>query len=234
MKNTGDTALSYIYVLSTYSNTGLEGDSADMPALGQFSSLPAGVTQPEDGLACIESLDVGESVVLSQKAVVPESFAGEKIVFTFMTLAMGTEDFDETGAPLAADFTELSGQILADTSENPGTENPGTDNPGTEDPGTENPGTDTPGIDDPGTDNPNKDTEKPVITDPSKPADTKPVKEETAKTDNTKKTDTKSEKKDTAPKTGDPVSAAGTVAVMLGAAAVLSVSAGKRSGKSGR
>ena len=213
MNNTGNTAVDYIYVTAGYSVGGIENDAENMMPIGKFVSLPNGVTQPEDGVACIASLPAGESVTLPVTAAVPESFTGEEIVLTFMAVSYGSEDFSETDTPVVLEVTELSGKIAADVSE------PGTGDPGSGDP--------DPGTGDNGNENQGSDPEKPVITDPKDPSDTKPA--DTPKADNTKKTaDTKTAKTGSAPKTGDTASPALAIVVMLGAAAAVSVTAGKK------
>ena len=218
VNNTGNTTVDYIYVTAGYSVGGIENDAENMMPIGKFVSLPNGVTQPEDGVACIASLPAGESVTLPVTAAVPESFAGEEIVLTFMVVSYGSEDFSETDTPIVLEVTELSGKIAADVSE-PGTGDPGSGDPGSGDP--------NPGTGDNGNENQGSDPEKPVITDPKDPSDTKPA--DTPKADNTKKTaDTKTAKTGSAPKTGDTASAALAIVVMLGAAAAVSVTAGKK------
>ena len=212
VSNTGNTAVEYIYVTAGYSAGGIESDAENMMPIGRFVSLPDGVTQPEDGVACIVSLPAGESVTLPASAEVPESFAGEEIVLTFMAVSYGSEDFSETDTPVVLEVTELSGKIAAEASE------PGTGGSGSEDP--------APGTGDGGNETPGADPGKPVITDPKDPSEQKPA--DNPKPDDTKKTmDAKTEKAGAAPRTGDPASAALAVMAMLGAAAV-GAAAGKK------
>lgn len=128
--NTGDVPLEYIYVSIGYSRTGIENDEAGMMPIGTFTDLPENVTQPEDGVACIASLGAGETVTLPAYLTVPESYSDEDIVFTFMAVSYGTEEFEETDVPLAFGYVEMGAKVSQDTAGKPG-ENP---DPGTGDP----------------------------------------------------------------------------------------------------
>lgn len=129
--NTGDVPLEYIYASIGYSQTGIENDEADMMPIGTFAYLPENVTQPEDGVACIASLGAGESVTLTAFLTVPETYSEEDIVFTFMAVSYGMEDFEETDIPLAFGYVEMKGMVAQEAAEEP---DPGTENPPAEDP----------------------------------------------------------------------------------------------------
>lgn len=129
--NTGDVPLEYIYASVGYSHTGIENDEADMMPIGTFAHLPENVTQPEDGVACIASLAAGESVTLTAFLTVPETYAEENIVFTFMAVSYGMEDFEETDIPLAFGYIEMNGMVAQEVIEEP---EPGTENPPAADP----------------------------------------------------------------------------------------------------